>query len=108
MSGNAMEEGLLLQIHNPSHTDPSRIGFLAGALSGFAGLVAQTVVLPALPLIFQAYLALAVAAAVGTLVTVRISAGRASRAAGKMIEKRAMMERQTERRIAAMNAASQR
>ena len=88
MSGNAMEEGLILQIHNPSHTDPSRVGFLAGALSGFAFLVALSAVLPTLPLILQIYIGLAVAAAVGTIVTLRITASRANRAADKMIVKR--------------------
>jgi len=104
MSGNAMEEGLILQIHNPSHTDPSRVGFLAGALSGFAFLVALSAVLPTLPLILQIYSGLAVAAAVGTLVTLRITASRANRAAGKLIEKREMLAQDTARKIAEMNA----
>ncbi|NOX73090.1 MAG: hypothetical protein GXP03_05560, partial [Alphaproteobacteria bacterium] len=43
MSGNAMEEGLIAQIHNPSHTDPARIGFLGGAILGF--VTARIVVL---------------------------------------------------------------
>jgi len=59
MSGNAMEEGLILQIHNPSHNDPSRIGFLAGALSGFAFLIGLTIVLPNLPRLLAVYLAIA-------------------------------------------------
>ncbi len=105
MSGNAMEEGLILQIHNPSHTDPSRVGFLAGALSGFAFLVALSAVLPTLPLILQIYTSLAVAAAVGTFVTFRITAGRANRAADKLIEKREMLAQETARKIAEMNAA---
>jgi len=71
MSGNAMEEGLILQIHNPSHLDPSRIGFLAGALSGFAFLIGLTIVLPNLPRLLAVYLALAVAAGIGTTVTKR-------------------------------------
>ncbi len=105
MSGNAMEEGLILQIHNPSHTDPSRVGFLAGALSGFAFLVALSAVLPTLPLILQIYTSLAVAAAVGTFVTLRITASRANRAAGKLIEKREMLAQETARKIAEMNTA---
>ncbi len=105
MSGNAMEEGLILQIHNPSHTDPSRVGFLAGALSGFAFLVALSAVLPTLPLILQIYTSLTVAAAVGTFVTLRITASRANRAADKLIEKREMLAQETARKIAEMNAA---
>ena len=34
MSGNAMEEGLLLQIDNPSHTDSGRIAVPLGAVCG--------------------------------------------------------------------------
>ncbi len=104
MSGNAMEEGLILQIHNPSHSDPSRVGFLAGALSGFAFLVASTVVLPTLPMILQVYAGLAVAAAVGTIVTLRITTSRIDRAADKMIVKREMLAHETARKIAEMNA----
>ncbi|MGR3342753.1 MAG: hypothetical protein ACU0DI_05955 [Paracoccaceae bacterium] len=104
MSGNAMEEGLILQIHNPSHTDPSRVGFLAGALSGFAFLVALSAVLPTLPLILQIYFGLAVAAAVGTIVTLRITASRADRAADKLIERRRMLAHETARKIAEMKA----
>jgi hypothetical protein len=104
MSGNAMEEGLILQIHNPSHTDPSLVGFLAGALSGFAFLVALSVVLPTLPRILQIYAGLAVAAGVGTFVTLRITASRIERAADKLIVKREMLAQETARRIAEMNA----
>ena len=104
MSGNAMEEGLILQIHNPSHTDPSRVGFLAGALSGFAFLVALTAFLPTLPRILQIYAALAVAAAVGAFVTLRITTSRLDRAADKMIVKREMLAHETARKIAEMNA----
>ncbi len=103
MSGNAMEEGLILQIHNPSHLDPSRIGFLAGALSGFVSLGGITVVLPNLPRILAVYMALAVVAAVGSLVTRRISAKRQQQKVDAMIAARAMQQAETDRQISEMN-----
>ena len=102
MSGNAMEEGLMLQIHNPSHLDPSRIGFLAGALSGFAAIIVSTIALPDLPRLLAAYLALAVAAAVGAYITRRIANGRRTREDAEMIAARAMQEAETKRQISAM------
>jgi len=104
MSGNAMEEGLILQIHNPSHLDPSRIGFLIGALSGFVALVISTILLPNLPRLLATYMALAVAAAIGTYVTTRIAAARARRKAEDMIAARAMQQAETKRQIAEMSA----
>ena len=104
MSGNAMEEGLILQIHNPSHLDPSRIGFLAGALSGFAALVVTTIVLPGLPRLLAVYLALGVAAGVGTVVTRRIAGARAQRDIAQLMAMRAMQEAETKRKITKMNA----
>ncbi len=104
MSGNAMEEGLLLQIHNPSHSDPTRIGFLAGALSGFAAIVAITIVLPGLPRLVTVYLAIGVAAAVGSYVTLKIKSRRKQYKVSLMIEKRQMQATETNRQIADMLA----
>ena len=105
MSGNAMEEGLILQIHNPSHLDPSRFGFLAGALSGFAGLVVITTIFPNLPALIATYISLAIVAGVGTFVTVKIIARRTRRAEQRMINRRDMQEAETKRKIAEMKAA---
>lgn len=99
-----MEEGLIQQIHNPSHTDPSRFGFLAGALSGFVTLVTLSAVFPALPRLIAAYLSLGVVAAVGTLVTVRITAKRKERRVQDMIEEREMQQAEAARKIAGMKA----
>jgi len=104
MSGNAMEEGLILQIHNPSHNDPSRIGFLAGALSGFAFLIGLTIVLPNLPRLLAVYLAIAVATGVGTAVTKHIHATRLRRVADDLIARRLVQQAETERQIQEMHA----
>lgn len=105
MSGNAMEEGLIQQIHNPSHLDPSRIGFLAGALVGFGSLVVITVIFPGMPRLLSAYSGLGIAAAVGARVTVRITAARQGREVEGLIAARAMQQAETERQIAAMKVA---
>ncbi|MGR3289768.1 MAG: hypothetical protein ACU0C9_01035 [Paracoccaceae bacterium] len=106
MSGNAMEEGLMLQIHNPSHLDPSRIGFLAGALSGFAAVLLITVILPAMPRLLTVYLAIAVTVAVGTHVTKRITSARTKRKIDSLIAARAAQRFESERQIVEMNAAN--
>ncbi|MEE9387703.1 MAG: hypothetical protein V3U96_03770 [Paracoccaceae bacterium] len=104
MSGNAMEEGLILQIHNPSHLDPSRLGFLVGAVSGIGALFALSAVAPNMPRIISVYLALAVVAAVGTLVTCSIAGARKRRKVDALIAARAMHEAETKRKIAQMQA----
>lgn len=105
VSGNACEEGLMLQIHNPSHTDPSRIGFLAGALSGFIVFVALVFVVPAMPLMFHVFVGLLVTLAIGTLVTRRIANTRTLRDISDLEARRQMLRQENDRKIQAMNFA---
>ncbi len=104
MSGNAMEEGLIQQIHNPSHTDPSRFGFLAGALSGIASMILLSVIFPNLPRLLTVYLSLAVTALIGTLITRRITRARKVRDVNKRIQMRKAHQAETVRKIALMKA----
>ncbi len=105
MSGNAMEEGLLLQIHNPSHLDPARLGFLVGAVAGFVALLGISAVLPWLPRLIAVYFALAVVAGVGTVVTMRITATRKRHEVDVLMAARARDEAETRRQIAEMKRA---
>lgn len=104
MSGNAMEEGLILQIHNPSHTDPSRFGFLCGALSGFATLVGLGVLFPNLPRLLSVYLSIGAAVAIGTWVTRATIRRREQKQADGMQAKRELLAAETARQIIAMKS----
>ncbi len=106
MVGNAMEEGLFRQLRNPSHTDPARLGFLAGATAGFfASWALAQVVVVQIPGFLAVWVAVGLPVAV--LVGRRIAAARKARKAAEMEARRAAHEAETARRIAAMKKHEQ-
>ena len=101
-----MEEGLFRQLRNPSHTDPARLGFLAGATAGFfaAWALAQVAVVE-----MPGFLAVwvAVGLPVAFLVGRRIAARRMAREVAALEARRAAQEAETARRIAEMKDREQ-
>jgi membrane associated rhomboid family serine protease len=103
MSGNAMEEGLMTQIGNPSHLDPSRIGFLAGAVPGFLIVIFLPSFVPRLTGFGAAFIGLVIGLAIALTVTRRLQAKIKAREVLRMIEERKRDATETERQIAEMN-----
>jgi hypothetical protein len=105
MSGNAMEEGLIAQIHNPSHTDPARIGFLGGAILGF---VAARIVVLFLPLQTFGFVFVwaTLGLFLGSFFTKKLNARVKRRAAAAMEKARAEHEAETARKISEMKVKS--
>jgi hypothetical protein len=103
MSGNAMEEGLMTQIGNPSHTDPSRIGFLAGAVPGLLIVIFLPAFFPRLTGFGAAFVALVLGLAIGLTVTRYLQAKIKAREVLRLIEERKRDAVETNRQIAEMN-----
>lgn len=104
MTGNAMEEGLMTQINNPSHTDPSRIGFLAGAAPGLLIVIFLPMFVPRLTGFGALVIGLTVGLLIAVLVTRWLQKRIAARAQIRMIEKRTRDDAATVAAIVAMKA----
>lgn len=104
MRGNAMEEGLMLQINNPSHTDPARISALLAFLvwifsfllmnfdSSFSGTYIRTVI------------AEIIALAAFAILYRHLTRNIVARKAAEMEEYRRMLNSDTERKLAEARA----
>lgn len=95
-----MEEGLMTQIGNPSHTDPSRIGFLAGAVPGFLIVIFLPGLFPRLTVFGASLVALVVATVIGVLVTRYLNARIQAAHAARLIEDRLNAKAEADRQIA--------
>lgn len=105
MCGNSIEEGLFLQIKNPSHNDPSRFGFLAGAPVFIVLLVAMIEFAPVIPPVLQIFLSMAVALPTVIWVTSLISSGRLAKEVKFLEEQRQARHIETERAISLAQAS---
>jgi preprotein translocase subunit SecG len=101
MSGNAMEEGLIAQIHNPSHTDPARTGFLGGAVLGFVAAAGASNILATTTFGFV-FLWMFVGLFSGVWFTRRLNARIAHAREKSLIEARADQQAETARQIVEM------
>jgi uncharacterized protein HemX len=100
-----MEEGLMTQLHNPSHTDPSRIGFLAGAIPAFGVVIFLPLAMPRLTGFGAALIALVVCLVIGVSVTRMIQGRIYRRQQARLVARRAQHARDTAQQIAAMKKA---
>lgn len=101
MAGNAIEEALFRQIDNPSHTDPARVGFLGGAVFGFAVAVGVTSVVPTTTFGIV-FIWLLVGLFSGVFLTRRLNARLEKRKERALFAARAAHEAETARQIAEM------
>jgi hypothetical protein len=101
MSGNAMEEGLIAQIDNPSHTDPARIGFLGGAILGFVTARITVLFLPLATFGFV-FIWATVGLLLGAFFTAKLNARIKRREVAAMEKSRAEHEAETVRKITEM------
>ena len=103
MVGNAAEEGLLGQVGNPSHSDPSRVVALAAfAAGGIAYLLARWFI-PALTVWGGIVFALAVCLSLAWGFSVWIRQNSKARQVKVMAARRAAETTITEQQIAAMH-----
>ena len=104
MSGNAMEEGLMTQIGNPSHADPSRIGFLAGAVPGFLIMIFLPAFFPRLTGFGSSLIALTIGLLIGVTVTRLLHRRIKAREVIRLTQEREKMALETARQIKEMKA----
>ena len=103
MSGNAMEEGLMTQINNSSHLDPSRIGFLAGFVPALLIVIFLPGFIPRLTGFGATMIALSTGLIIGVLVTRRLAGKIRAAQVARMIAARARAEAHTQRQIKELN-----
>ena len=99
---NSMEEGVLLQIDNPSHTDASKVAALGGGALGMAVFIALSRWAPQLGIKASAILGVAVLAVTAYVINRKVTAQFIARAAARMESERAAHEAETEAAIAKM------
>jgi len=104
MTGNAMEEGLMTQINNPSHTDPSRVGFLAGAAPALFIVIFLPMFVPRLTGFGALVIGMTFGLLIGVVVTRVFSRKIASKEQARMAAERQRNEAEANRQIAAMKA----
>ena len=102
MSGNATEEGLLLQVNNPSHVDPARFGFLSGGVVFLLTFLTLLSLMPGVTPTLPFCLSLGLSLWAARKVSRRIAADRLSREVQRLDAQRQAREAEAERQIAAM------
>lgn len=102
MSGNAMEEGLLLQLDNPSHTDSGRIAVPLGAICGIAVFFIYGSVFDQRVGFLQTFFGLNVAFGIGVPTYLWLERWKENRRAKEYELIRQMREEETQRQLAAM------
>lgn len=99
---NSMEEGVLLQIDNPSHTDASKVAALGGGALGMAVFIGLSFFAPELGTKASAVLAVAVLAITAHVINRKVTAQFIAKEAARMSAERAAHEAETEILIAKM------
>ncbi len=102
MVGNAAEEGLLSQIGNPSHSDPTRVIALASFVVGGVAYLLARWAFPALTVWGGIVLGIGVCLAVAWGLARRLRRRAEARRAQAMAERRAVETAETDARIMAM------
>jgi len=92
----------MTQIGNPSHTDPSRVGFLTGAVPGIVIAIFLPVIWPRLTGFGAAFIGLVVTLVIGVSVTRWLQKKRAAKKQAALISARIRDEAETMRQIAEM------
>ncbi len=99
---NSMEEGVLLQIDNPGHTDASKVAALGGGALGMAVFIALSYLAPQLGIKASAVLAVAVLAITAYIINRKVTAQFIAKEAARMEAERAAHEAETAAGIAKM------
>lgn len=102
MSGNALEEGLMQQLGNPSHMDAGRVAVPSGAIAGILTYLVLGVLLGGGWVILRLALSAAVCAGIGGLIYQAIERKRLDAENRRQNEMRASQTAETERQIAEM------
>ncbi|MFV2052886.1 hypothetical protein [Aliiroseovarius sp. YM-037] len=102
MSGNALEEGLMQQLGNPSHVDAGRVAVPFGAVAGILTYLILGAVFGGGWSIWRFLLAAIVCAGVGGMIYRMIERKRLDAENKRQAERRASQTAETERQIAEM------
>mgnify|MGYP006982470331 FL=1 len=97
-----MEEGLLLQLHNPSHTDSGRIAVPLGAVCGIAMFFLYGAIFDQLVGYFQTLIGMLTAFCIGIPTYRLLQQWKESNLAKKNENMRQMREEETQRQLADM------
>jgi len=106
MSGNALEEGVLQQLHSPSHSDPARIVGMFGAIVAIVLYLALGSLFPALSGAVKLVIVLVLFFGFMAYFLHRLSLRRTRREAKAMEEARTSRNTETERQLAQMKKSS--
>lgn len=106
MVGNSIEEGVMLQVKNPSHNDPTRFGFLAGAAVCLATFILLNIGVPAMTVFWQSIVSMVLGFVAAAYVSKRLAIRRRKQEEALLAEQRDLQNKDTERRIRDMNAQS--
>ena len=99
---NSMEEGVLLQIDNPSHTDASKVAALGGGALGMAVFIGLSLFAPQLGVKASAILAVSVLAITAYMINRKVTAQFIAKEAARLNAERAAHEAETKAAIAKM------
>lgn len=99
---NSIEEGVLLDIDNPGHTDAGKVAVLGGGALGMAVFIALSVWAPQLGTKASAILGVGVLAVTAYIINRRVTAQFIAKEAARLHAERAAHEAETEALIAQM------
>ncbi|WP_166415663.1 hypothetical protein [Cochlodiniinecator piscidefendens] len=104
MSGNSLEEGVMLQLKNPSHLDVGRVAVPAGVVLGLIVYIALGVFIPPLGWLPKILAGLLVGVPVSASIYRRMTEKRMKAEQARLFEERALRIEETERQLARMKA----
>lgn len=99
---NAIEEGVLLDIDNPGHTDTGKMAVSGGGALGVATYIALSSFLPGINPVFAFVVGVVVMSVVALWIHKRLKARHIAKEAARMASERAAHEAETEAAIAKM------